>query len=414
MPNTPFYRKPRMEKLLKLLRIPGGIILRTVKEYDRDQCTARASSLAFSTLLAVVPLTAFVLSLLTAFDLQNFLVEVLLPTRQDEFKALIQQFVDNSQALGTVGLILFAITSLNLINNISRNLNALWGSRPRNNYLGKFSVYTSTLIFGTMFLAVSFTGRKFISAFLPFQGHPLWSMLLLLLPSLFMFFTFLLLIVAVPRARVKARYAATGALVGVVFWELAKAGFVSGSNYVLRASIMYGSLAVIPIFLFWLYIMWMIILGATELTYCLQYKNYPGTGETYEKLPPARRIFLGIRVYLAAASAFRNGDAPPSLFKISSRLGLSPGDAAAVASLFEEAGLLHTLGRRGDRLIPSRPLDSVTFKELIGCLLGDLPHDEPIPEPLYTLLGDIRRDMESSIKNLSVDDYLAEEIIREF
>ena len=421
MPEPISFFKRLTRRLAALLRIPGGILLRTLREYDRDQCMSRASSLAFSTLLAVVPLTAFVVSLLTAFgtfeelisDLQDFLVQVLVPTRQEEFRGLIEQFVSNSQALGTVGLILFAVTSLNLINNITMNMNALWGSRPRNNFLSRFGVYASTIILGTMFIAVSFTGRKVLSALIPFPGHPVWAAFLVILPSLFMFLTFLILIVAVPRARVKARYALAGALVGVVLWELAKGAFVNVSNYVLRASIMYGSLAVIPIFLFWLYIMWMIILGATELTYSLQYRDRGGAEDRFERLDPAGRITLGIRLYLAVAAAFRAGERPPSTTGLAKKLEMEPADLQKFVEIFRKENLLHVLGPGKERLLPARPLDSITFKDLIEALLGDRREQEEIPEQLRELLRDIRKNMESSIRNLSVDDYLANEIIRD-
>ena len=75
--------------------------------------------MAYSSLLALVPLSALVFSLLTAFgvfdklkaSIQNLVFQQLLPTRQNDIIQYINIFIENTKALGVVGLLLFTITS---------------------------------------------------------------------------------------------------------------------------------------------------------------------------------------------------------------------------------------------------------------------------------------------------------------
>ncbi len=395
-------------------------MIRTVLEYKRDHCTPRAGSLAYSTLMAVVPLSAFVVALLTAFgsfsniitEIQVFLVQILVPTKQDEFGILIEEFIGNSQALGIVGFLLFAVTSINLINNITLNMNAIWGTEPKGNILGKFTSYTSTLLFGTLLIGVSFTGRALLTSIMSPEVSTLWSFIVVSIPTLFMYVAFLLLISLVPGTKVELRYAAIGSLFGVIFWELAKKGFVEGSNFVLRASVMYGSLALIPIFLFWLYIIWMIILVSAELTYCLQYSEKPWSVYSFERMEPAQRFSLGIQIFLLISRAFRNGDPPPSKNFIADQMGIALDDVNAFISILEQNNLVRSIGRAEWTLVPARPLETITFREIMACLMGSNPAVRNTSSYFQKMWGEMVSETESLLK-INIDDYLINEIIED-
>lgn len=390
------------------------IIRRTCEEFTKDQCLIRAASLSFSTLLAGIPLTAFIFSLLTAFgtfeeaiqELQAFIIEILMPTKQEELMLLIDQFVANSSALGVVGLVLFAITSINLLNNITVNLNALWSGRYRANFLGKFTTYTSVLIFGALLISASFTIRSVLSPIFSTLNHPLWSFFLLIIPTLLMFVTFLLLIMLVPATRIRPKYALIGSAVGVAFWEIAKVAFVRGTNYVIRASIMYGSMAAVVIFLFWLYIVWLIILGASELTYALQNRRRPWSGEPVNQMVPSGRVYLGLRLYLLVSEAFQKGKPPVSLSSLANHLGISLQDAEFLRNLYQDAGLIHTVGKDEWGLVPARSLEVLKMEELVQVLIGHWPREILPEEPLVPILHDVRASLSASLEDLTVSELL--------
>jgi len=390
------------------------IVHSSIKEFFKDQCLIRAASLSFSTLLAGVPLSAFILSLFAAFggfegaleDLKTFTVDMLMPTRQDDLIILIDEFVANSSALGIVGLSIFAVTSINLLNTITVNMNALWGSKQSNNFLGKFTTYTSVLIFGTLLIGVSFTIRSVIEPIISPINHPIWNFLLWIMPTVLMFIAFLLLIMLVPSTRIRPQFAMAGSAIGVAFWELAKFAFVNGTNYVIRASIMYGSMAAVIIFLFWLYIVWIIILAASEFTFSLQNRNRPWSGKGVDEIAPSGRVYLGLRIFLLISEQFHNKKSPLSQGQLANKMGLSLKDVEFLCNLFIHEGYLLTVGKDDWNMVPGGSLDTIEMAELTKVLIGGWPDDNSVQGSLADLLRVIDSGVASSIGKMSVRDYI--------
>ena len=409
-----------LRKFNRFLIIFKDVALRTFKEFRTDHCPARAGSLSYSTLMAVVPLSAFIVALLTAFgsfgtlidELQIMLIDIFIPAMQDDVSQLFDQFLNNSQTLGTVGFFLFAITSINLIDNISLNINVIWGVQPKGNLLSKFSKYTSSLLFGVLLIAVSFTGRSILIKILPSGVNALGSFLVVFVPSLFMYTAILLLIGFVPGVKVDLKYAALSAFLGVIFFEIAKKGFVEGSSYVLRASVMYGSLALIPIFLFWLYIVWMIILASAELTFSLQFHSKPWSIHSFAEMVPAQRFSLGLQIYIMIASAFRSGDQPPGKKKVAKRFGISLEDVSSFVTLFVESNLMRTVGKDEWAMVPAKPLDTVTLKDILASIAGTALESPETPEYFLKTWKSLEEKMDI-LNDTTIDDYLIEKLVDE-
>jgi membrane protein len=75
---------------------------------------------------------------------------------------------------------------------------------------------------------------------------------------------FSLFFVLVPNRKVRIKHALIGAFLSTVLFEVAKSlfvAFVSNANY----KVIYGALATVPIFLFWLYIVWTVVLFGASL-----------------------------------------------------------------------------------------------------------------------------------------------------
>ena len=355
-------------------------IIRLFKEFKQDKCLIRASSLSYTSLMALIPLTAISFSLFTAFDAfsgvkesaQKSIVNLLVPTRQDEFMVYIDQFLDNSKTMGIIGLLLFAVTSIMLLNRISESFNTIWGSKNRRSFIGKFTSYSSVIVFGTLFIGTSFTItapiRKFLDGFPEIQFIIRWFFVLS--PSIFIFFTFLLMITAIPAGKVKIKSSLLGAFVGTVLWGLARGAFTEGASYVIRMSKIYGSLAVIPIFLFWLYLIWIIIFLSLEISYVHQHNKRWGNGDL-KKIPgPIESIELGLAVFLQVAGQFDDGNTYPSAHKIANTLSITEDSVSAILKRFTDADLIYETDEPVRKLFPSRSLNKIMLKDVLRAIIG--------------------------------------------
>lgn len=373
----------------------------------------RASGLAFGTLLALVPLSAFMFSLFSAFgavsgvvdDIQEFLIVLLVPTRQEEIMTYIRMFVENTQALGVVGLLFFLVTSVLLMATIQSTFNAAWGSRTNRNSVKKLATYASVLIVGGFLIGLGLNLTGAVTS-VTVGASPARSLLFRLLPAAVLFLAVFFMIEFIPTGPVRPSAALVGALSGTVLWEIARRLFVFWANYVIRLSVIYGSIAVIPIFLIWLYLAWMIVLLSLEITYVLQYGMSRSPAKSGDANCPAERILLGLDLYFTVARHFLDGRRPPTRDDLSAQLNMPISDVGVVAETLEKSDLLLPAGRTGQGLVPSRSLDKIPVQDVVGSLFGEAAAASDTKRPASKLLRTLRGTAGSAMGKRTVLDYL--------
>ncbi|ADK81398.1 YihY/virulence factor BrkB family protein [Sediminispirochaeta smaragdinae] len=391
--------------------------IRTViREFLKDSCTLRASGLAFSTLLALVPLSATVFGISTAFgafssteaQIKNFLINQLLPTRQQEILSTIEVFVENANTLGIVGFMVFAVTSVSLLNGINVNFNAVWGSPIKKGILLFFTNYTSIIVFGTIFLGASFTLTNTATQIIKGVPELFWLLKigLRIAPYLFTFLLFLIMIYVIPTGVVRKKSALVGALIGSILWEVAKYGFVKGTNYILRASIIYGSIATIPIFLFWLYLIWMIIFFSLEASYVHQHYSAEVSFLDGKMDNPAISVSLSLRIYFICAEAFLRGKSPIDTDELVLRFSLDQSTFYRAIEPLTRSSLIYEV-QPHHLIFPGKDLSGVTLSSLIASLFS---YDEEgaTAGAVHPLVAQFIQSGSSSFNETSVLDYLNE------
>jgi len=107
--------------------------------YD-DRCMQIASSLTFTSLLAIVPIVTVALTIITAFpvfgamttSLQTFILDNMMPASADVIANYTQQFTRNAARLTAVGIAFLFVTSIMVLLTIERAFNDIWRVRkPR-------------------------------------------------------------------------------------------------------------------------------------------------------------------------------------------------------------------------------------------------------------------------------------------
>jgi membrane protein len=242
------------------------------KHFQEDRCFEEAASLSYTSLLAMIPLLAVVFGIIAAFpvfnqwstNLQDFIFENLLPATGEQIVPYINTFLDSISSLTLPGTIMLLVTALMLMVRIEVALNRIWRVDRNRTLVNRIVMYWAALTLGPILIAaaVALSAQKVLGVFGMEEGIP---------PSLHRIGIFLLswlvislFFVLVPNRRVHIKHALAGAFLSAVLFEIAKAAFiayVSNANY----KVIYGALATIPIFLFWLYIVWNVILFGASL-----------------------------------------------------------------------------------------------------------------------------------------------------
>lgn len=352
-------------------------------QVHQDKLVIRASGLAFSTLLALVPLVAVVFSLLAAFGtldslklrIESFMLTELVPTRQDEIARWLNQFLENADHLGLFGFVFLLVTAILLLDNIETNFNDIWHVRKSRSVIAKITSYTSVLVFGSVLLGASLSISARLRAVLHTSGSfelgPVTWIGGMVVPILLSFFAFWLMYLIIPNIKVGLRNALTGAIVASVLWETGKSAFASSVGQSVQYSTIYGSLAVVPIFLVWLYITWVIVLLGLEIAFVR--RHLPALIRARFEASQARndRLGLVLRSLLLISERFEKGLEPAGIDELAQRFQVSFRRIDEEMSLLVRRGLLRrAAGRSGEPgLVPARAPDQITIVEVLGLMV---------------------------------------------
>jgi len=264
-----------------LSRFPWKSTALTLRErFREDRLGLTASSLTFTTTMALVPFFTVALAVFTAFPmfgklqdaLQGWLVQALIPDAiARQVLGYLNQFAGKASRLGTVGLAVLLVTALALVLTIDRTLNAIWRvKRPRP--LGqRVMVYWAVMTLGPLMLGASLS----ISSYLLSASRGLVAAMPGTLRFLLDVIEFFLLAAAltalyryVPNTPVRRGHAWAGGLFAAVGIELAKKLLALYIGKVPTYSAVYGAFATLPILLVWIYLAWvMALLGAVVAAY---------------------------------------------------------------------------------------------------------------------------------------------------
>lgn len=179
---------------------------------------------------------------------------------------LIERVWDmNFADIGVIGLALFIWAALALMVEIETAFNVIFDC-PGRSWYSRVTTYWAIITLGPLLVFGSLYGAEFLVDFVHQKG--LLSWLAGLTATWFMLFAFYLMI---PNTRVRMKPALVGAFVSALAWEIGKWLFTWYVVSTVPYSVLYGSLGVIPLFLFWLYINWLIILFGLELAATVQH-----------------------------------------------------------------------------------------------------------------------------------------------
>lgn len=152
----------------------------------------------------------------------------------------------------------------------------------------------------------------------------------------------------VPNTRVRAVAALVGAVIAALLWEAGKWGFGQYIEYSTGYAKLYGSLALVPLFLLWVYYTWLIVLFGLAVTYQFQHgRNKTSPQPLHDFGPTIIEPSACLLVMASMARAMAIGT-PQSIKAIGLSTGLSEPVVTIIVSRFAERGLLLRVEREGE------------------------------------------------------------------
>lgn len=275
--------------------------------------------------------------------------------RLDQWIAAIVRTVRDTPlaAIGVVGLVFLFYAAIAMLVEVERSFNSIYRTKSGRSWIKRVPAYWMTLTLGSTFLVLTFyvserlrgslrniiewaelgaVGSGLISAI-----GPLFSVSL----SILILVTFY---VTLPNTRVRLRSAMAGAVIAAVLWEVAKFGFTEYVKYSATYARIYGSIALVPLFMLWVYVTWMIVLFGLSISAAMQLNLVGEDEDDGEEGSGARVRPMSSLAMTSIAGALARGFAKGesvSLVGLSSASGLSLVDARRLVDRLRRAGVAH-------------------------------------------------------------------------
>ena len=355
-------------------------LLLILRNFWLDNCLLRGSALAFTTILSLVPLLALAFALLKGFGVQNqvepLLLEQLSGGSQEVVEGIIRYINNtNMRTMGVFGLFTLLITAIMLLDNIEDAFNSIWGVKATRSLRRKFSDHLSVLISGPILIFTALSVTTFLEGQAVFKwlaetaylGDLLIS-LLKLIPYLVVWMALTLLYLLMPNTTVKFRSALAGAVVAGTCWQIAQWWYIHFQVGVAKYNAIYGTMAVLPIFMVWIYVSWLIVLLGVEIVYAHQ--NIKSLRREIRAGVISHRVreLLCLAILVDIEEAFIEGTAGWTAARLGEELDLSERVMHELVDSLVDAGFL--VATVGDPTVyrPAREPDMITVGEVLGVM----------------------------------------------
>ena len=248
------------------------MIRRILARIKTERLPSVASALAFTTLLALVPLLTVMFAILSMFpffvewrdEIETLLYSNLAPATGDAVQTYLREFAGQAGSLTGLGLAGLLVTALLLLSTIEDAFNQIWSVAKGRTLSQRLLLYWAMLTLGPILMVISiavttYLGSNVLGQWVSAASGP-HEVLLGALPVLLQALGFFLMYLIVPSCPVRPRSALVGAVVTLALFELTKFGFVIFISNFDTYQIIYGAMWSIPVFLLWIYLSWLVIL----------------------------------------------------------------------------------------------------------------------------------------------------------
>jgi membrane protein len=284
-------------------------------------------------------------------------------------------------AIGYAGIAMLIYAAVSMLVEIEHCFNQIFRVPSGRSWTRRITHYWTLLTLGTVLLAATFVvGQRFekwMTEFTQagrFVGADKISVnaIAFLTTVLISTLLFLLAYTVIPNTRVKLRPALVGALVAAILWETGKWAFSQYLVYSTSYQKFYGSIALIPLFLLWIYAAWMIVLFGLYVTYQLQHVRTRTIAQPVDSIEPAI-IDPGsiVSVMGGLAVEFQSGKSIEAR-DLAKKLGLYEPAVGQMLGRLAEAGQVHRISKgelREDEFVLARPPEMIDAEQVL--LLGE-------------------------------------------
>jgi membrane protein len=378
-----YRREASGRKRARILIVEFFLFIREItREFYEIQGTSRAASLAYTTLLSLIPLlVAFTTTLRNYFSnlFPNFesqvdsVLNAVIPYQSPQLTYHIARFAENAQAASTLGAIVFMVIAFRLFLAVEATVNQIWKVRSIRGYRQKIMAFTMLFFWGPLLMGLSFTTTTMLEKNRYLRILFKRDIIFYIAPVVVLFIAFTMLFWLVPSARVFMKSAAVGALVTTLLFTLVRWGFGVYAKHLFagRFNVIYGTVGLAIIFLISLEVMWVVILLGVEISYV--YQNLYGLLRASEQQiadEPKYDSYFALRALIEIARRFDRREDAPSSYRLAEHFGATDSQMLRILRKLEDAKLVKEIGGDWTGFVPGCDPDRISVEEVVAHIEG--------------------------------------------
>jgi membrane protein len=365
---------PPWGAVLRVVRYPAAL----VRDWLRGEVSVRAMSLAYTTLLSVVPLLVFSFSILKGLgargDMRYILQEFFRPLggAAGQLTESVMQFVQNMRGdlLGTIGLAFLLYTVITTIQKVENSFNYVWRVQRPRSFARRFTEYLSVMILGPVLLAVALglLGSVESSPFahwIDAIGPLAWLLRNggQIVPYVIVSSVFIFMYIFIPNTKVQLRAALIGGVVSGAVWGVVGSVFTSFIVYSSSLVAVYTGFAIVLTTLIWVYLSWLILLMGAQFAFYLQFPQYLRHGQEAIDLTGRDREQVGLSVMFLIARDYAAGKAYWNIGRLAAELDVPSVAIAPVIASLERGGLI--IATEQEEFVPGRDPAGIWLSDIL-------------------------------------------------
>jgi membrane protein len=387
--TQPLHELSRAQRTLRFLFDLGRY---GARQLQHDRAPHMAGALAFRTLFGLLPVMVVGTVIVRAFrgfdSLQGLIAEWFHDLKLDELTVsgttdaavaggqsvsewlldLIGQVQEiNLAAIGWVGLAVVIYSAISLMVTIEKSFNIIYRAPEGRSWPRRLTIYWTVLTLGPLAIGGTMYVGNWLQSVVESQAG-VWS-LFRAAPVLWNYLAVWMVTFAlyklIPNTRVTFRPALFGALIAAVLLELGRRALAVYFSKAVMIGQLYGSLGLIPVFMFWVYVMWLIILFGLEVSATMQMLR----GRRLEELDSKDRTGLVdptvVLLVMQVVARHFESSKPTTARQIADEINLPEPTVVLMLRQLADAGILHRLDSDDGAVSLARPPDQVSADELI-------------------------------------------------
>lgn len=398
---------PPWGPVLRFLRYPVAV----GRDWLGGEISVRAMSLAYTTLLSLVPLMVFSFSILKGLgapgNLRYILHQFFRPLGHgaDELTETVMQFVTNMRGdvLGSIGLAVLVYTVITTVQKVETSFNFVWRVQRPRGFARRFTEYLSVMILGPILLAVSI-GLLSSAEQSPFAHWltavpPLaWTMKVLgrIAPYVIVTVVFSFMYAFIPNTRVQIRAAVIGGVTSGVIWALVGRVFTTVIVYSSQMMAVYTGFAIVLTTLIWVYVSWLVLLIGAQLAFYVQCPQYLRVGQEQVELTGDARERAGLSVMALIGRDYTEGRGYWSNNALAAKLDVPSAALAPVLAALELGGLI--VATEKEQFLPARDLSGIRLIDIVEAVRSRQTGRLSIDMHPQTCASDIMREVDAAIR----------------